>query len=249
MRSWPWKRQRPQYQRFLSVKKADRRSCGLEEVGPSGKGYLPEQPRTKKSQGRTIVKVTNMIRGGENHKRPFEGDRSGLTDELAFPAIPRNRLMDETIILEGMIEDHQEEQKGTNGDCDSKILFPYNVIIGSTRMRNLRATAEKGVRFMEGGAVHQRKEQMSRIREQALLRTKSSSGHGPNQDVLRENIEEGTIKKVRHPEWVTNTIPVKLANGTWKVQVDYSSLNKVYAKDMYLFPGEGEELASLMEYP
>ncbi|GJT78999.1 reverse transcriptase domain-containing protein [Tanacetum coccineum] len=57
------------------------------------------------------------------------------------------------------------------------------------------------------------------------------------------------IRKVQHPEWVANTIPIKLANGTWKVQVDYSSLNKVCAKDICPFPEEGEELASLMEYP
>ncbi|GJV13525.1 hypothetical protein Tco_1355066 [Tanacetum coccineum] len=61
--------------------------------------------------------------------------------------------------------------------------------------------------------------------------------------------KEGTIRKVQHPKWVANTISVKLANGTWKVQVDYSTLNKVYAKDMYPFSEKGEELASLMEYP
>ncbi|GJW78680.1 hypothetical protein Tco_0140362 [Tanacetum coccineum] len=33
------------------------------------------------------------------------------------------------------------------------------------------------------------------------------------------------------------------------VKVDYSSLNKACAKDMYPFPEEGEELASLMGYP
>ncbi|GJY82412.1 reverse transcriptase domain-containing protein [Tanacetum coccineum] len=62
-------------------------------------------------------------------------------------------------------------------------------------------------------------------------------------------IGEGLIRKVRHPEWITNAIPIKLANGTWKVQMDYSSLNKAYSKDMYPFPEEGEELASLMGYP
>ncbi|GKB27107.1 hypothetical protein Tco_0866508, partial [Tanacetum coccineum] len=41
----------------------------------------------------------------------------------------------------------------------------------------------------------------------------------------------------------------KLANGIWKVQVDYSSLNKVCSKDMYPFPEEGEKLVSLMGYP
>ncbi|GJZ28058.1 hypothetical protein Tco_0572705 [Tanacetum coccineum] len=62
-------------------------------------------------------------------------------------------------------------------------------------------------------------------------------------------LKEGLIRKVQHPEWITNAIPIKLANKTWKVQVDYSSLNKVYAKDMYPFTKEGEDLASLLGYP
>ncbi|GJW22675.1 hypothetical protein Tco_0033297 [Tanacetum coccineum] len=60
---------------------------------------------------------------------------------------------------------------------------------------------------------------------------------------------EGLIIKVQHPEWITNAIPIKLENGTWKVQMDYSSLNKACSKDMYPFPEEGEQLASLMGYP
>ncbi|GKE38193.1 reverse transcriptase domain-containing protein [Tanacetum coccineum] len=56
------------------------------------------------------------------------------------------------------------------------------------------------------------------------------------------------IRKVWHPVWVANTITVELANGTWKVQVDYSSLNKVCANDMYPFPEEGEGLAWIMGY-
>ncbi|GJU47459.1 reverse transcriptase domain-containing protein [Tanacetum coccineum] len=60
---------------------------------------------------------------------------------------------------------------------------------------------------------------------------------------------EGLIRKVLHPEWIANAIPIKLTNGTWKVQMDYSGLNKACAKDMYPLPEEGEELASLMGYP
>ncbi|GJT35354.1 hypothetical protein Tco_0925773 [Tanacetum coccineum] len=70
---------------------------------------------------------------------------------------------------------------------------------------------------------------------------------------LKENVfrwlREGLIRKVLHPEWITNAIPIKLTNGTWKVQIDYSGLNKACAKDMYPFPEEGENLASLMGYP
>ncbi|GJW61839.1 reverse transcriptase domain-containing protein [Tanacetum coccineum] len=56
--------------------------------------------------------------------------------------------------------------------------------------------------------------------------------------ILKENmfrwLKEGMIRKVWHPVRVANTIPIKLANGTWKVQVDYSSLNKVCAKDIQI---------------
>ncbi|GKE18186.1 hypothetical protein Tco_1425763, partial [Tanacetum coccineum] len=95
------------------------------------------------SQGRNNVKVTNMIRGGENHKRPFEGDRSGLTDELAFPAIPRNRLMDETIILEGMIEDHQVRRILVDDKSSLEIMYEHyfrNLSVNiRSRLRRCRA--------------------------------------------------------------------------------------------------------------
>ncbi|GJV95554.1 reverse transcriptase domain-containing protein [Tanacetum coccineum] len=38
-------------------------------------------------------------------------------------------------------------------------------------------------------------------------------------------LKEGMIRKVQYPEWVTNTIPVKLANGTWKVKCKYVTRN------------------------
>ncbi|GKB21003.1 hypothetical protein Tco_0854926 [Tanacetum coccineum] len=62
-------------------------------------------------------------------------------------------------------------------------------------------------------------------------------------------LRERLIREVLHPKWITNAKPIKLTNGTWKVQMDYSGLNKACAKDMYPLPKEGEELASLMGYP
>nr|GFC03320.1 hypothetical protein [Tanacetum cinerariifolium] len=56
------------------------------------------------SQGRNNVKVINMIRKGGNSKRSFEEERSDLTNELTFLAIPQNQLTDESIILEGTIK-------------------------------------------------------------------------------------------------------------------------------------------------
>ncbi|GKF11857.1 hypothetical protein Tco_0049783 [Tanacetum coccineum] len=81
----------------------------IEEAVGSGKlAHLVKDIRQNNqkngSQGRNNVKVINMIREGGNRKRPFEEERSGLTDELTFPAIPRNQIADEPIILEEVIE-------------------------------------------------------------------------------------------------------------------------------------------------
>ncbi|GJW36324.1 reverse transcriptase domain-containing protein [Tanacetum coccineum] len=64
----------------------------IEEVVASGNlAYLVKDihwnSQRSGGQGRNNIKVINMIRGGENRKRPFEGERSDLTDELTFPAI------------------------------------------------------------------------------------------------------------------------------------------------------------------
>ncbi|GJW87707.1 hypothetical protein Tco_0163047 [Tanacetum coccineum] len=81
----------------------------IEEVVASGKlAHLVKDIRRNnqknESQGR------NMIREGENRKRPFKEERFGLTDELTFPAIPQNQLTDEPIILEGVIAGKQKMQ-------------------------------------------------------------------------------------------------------------------------------------------
>ncbi|GJR40846.1 hypothetical protein Tco_1216530 [Tanacetum coccineum] len=67
----------------------------IEEVVASGKlAHLVKDIRQNnqrsRNQGRNDVKVINMIREGGNRKRPFEEETLDLTDELTFPAIPRN---------------------------------------------------------------------------------------------------------------------------------------------------------------
>ncbi|GKC44904.1 hypothetical protein Tco_1062626, partial [Tanacetum coccineum] len=77
-----------------------------------------------------------MIRGGGNRKRPFEGERSGLTDDLTFPVIPQNRLTDEPIILEGRIEDHQVQRILVDGGSSSEIMYEHCFINLSINIRS-----------------------------------------------------------------------------------------------------------------
>ncbi|GJR16072.1 hypothetical protein Tco_0798724 [Tanacetum coccineum] len=175
-----------------------------------------------------------------------------------------------------------------------KCRSSYNIIIGRTRMRSIRAVGStiyfmnkfptnQGVITMETSReALQECKHLKRVqglwkegRENAKEAFTISHNH-PDQyvtmgttlttnckqllaNVLQENMErrpmasegrmalkekvfhflkEGLIRKVQYLEWIANTIPIKIAIGTWKVQVDYSSLNKVYAKDMYPLPEE-----------
>jgi hypothetical protein len=46
----------------------------------------------------------------------------------------------------------------------------------------------------------------------------------------------GFIKKVYHPEWLSNPILVKKKSGKWRMCVDYTSLNKACPKDPFPLP-------------
>nr|GEU74944.1 reverse transcriptase domain-containing protein [Tanacetum cinerariifolium] len=100
-----------------------------------------------RSQGRNNEKVINMIKRGGSRKRPFMGERSGLTDEVTFPTILRNQLTGEPIILERMIEDHQtKKMQSSAGRFLERNVPPFgnnrpscNHGKGRTKMRSLRA--------------------------------------------------------------------------------------------------------------
>nr|GEU80574.1 reverse transcriptase domain-containing protein [Tanacetum cinerariifolium] len=66
-----------------------------------------------------------MIREGRNRKRFFEEGRSGLTDELTFPTIPRNHLTDKPIILEGIIKGNQVRRMLVDCDSSSEIMYDH----------------------------------------------------------------------------------------------------------------------------
>ncbi|GJV78597.1 reverse transcriptase domain-containing protein [Tanacetum coccineum] len=98
-----------QHQRCYQLKKKIEEAVASRKLAHLVKDICQNNQRSG-SQGRNNVKVINMIREGGNHKRPFEEERSSLTDELTFPAIPWNQLMDEPIILEGVTKGNQKMQ-------------------------------------------------------------------------------------------------------------------------------------------
>ncbi|GKE38525.1 reverse transcriptase domain-containing protein, partial [Tanacetum coccineum] len=221
-----------------------------------------------------------MIRGGENRKRPFEGERFCLANELTFLAIPRNQLTDEPIILEGVIEGHQtkkmqssddgflkrnvppsrnnrlssnygkgrKEQNGANGVCNNKMSFaiqrhnmkdrnekPWSVekLYGNAdSWKGCKVCGRRRAPGKHGGIC------MGWIRKNCRIAIR----HGAStKDIPSRRAGGRDDQKGSTPEWDAHTIPVKLANETWKVQVDYSSLNKVCAKDIQIRMAENDK--------
>lgn len=60
-----------------------------------------------------------------------------------------------------------------------------------------------------------------------------------NQLVLEETRklkEAGYIREVYYPEWVANPVLVRKANGSWRMCIDFTDLNKAGLKDSYPLP-------------
>ncbi|GJV21872.1 hypothetical protein Tco_1370892 [Tanacetum coccineum] len=194
------------FERVRAFIRGEVATCSAEMVRPSqgDKGYvhlvdpkkleiedIRQNNQRGRSQRRNNVKVINMIREGGSCKWPFEEERSGLTDELTFPTIPRNQLTDEPIILEGVIEGRSKTVLMEFAII--KCRSPYKVIIGRTGMRSLRAV---------GSTIHS---MIKFLTNQGIV-TMETSREAPwecrhlerVQDVLQENIEsEG--RKVSWP--------------------------------------------------
>ena len=53
---------------------------------------------------------------------------------------------------------------------------------------------------------------------------------------VQKLLEAGFIRECQYPEWVSNVVLVKKPNGTWRMCVDFTDLNKACPKDSYPLP-------------
>ncbi|PKA65635.1 RNA-directed DNA polymerase like [Apostasia shenzhenica] len=63
---------------------------------------------------------------------------------------------------------------------------------------------------------------------------------GERQDAIKEEIKKllgaGYIREVQYPQWLTNVVMVKKANGKWRMCVDFRALNQACPKNTYPLP-------------
>jgi hypothetical protein len=74
-----------------------------------------------------------------------------------------------------------------------------------------------------------------RPRKQKLRKISDDKAEGARNEVKRL-LSAGVIKEVIYPEWLTNTVMVKKANGKWRMCIDFTYLNKACPKDEFPLP-------------
>jgi hypothetical protein len=74
-----------------------------------------------------------------------------------------------------------------------------------------------------------------RTRKQRLQKMFDDKAEGARNEVKRL-LSAGVIREVTYPEWLTNTVMVKKANGKWRMCIDFTDLNKACPKDEFPLP-------------
>ena len=59
----------------------------------------------------------------------------------------------------------------------------------------------------------------------------------------------GAIKEVFYPEWLANTVVIKMKNEKWSVCVDLTDLNKVFQKDPFPVPRIDQLVDATIRHP
>ena len=72
--------------------------------------------------------------------------------------------------------------------------------------------------------VQQRRKTFTPERDQAIA------------EEVTKLLTAGFIREVYYPEWLTNVVLVKKANGKWRMCVDFTDLNKACPKDSFPLP-------------
>ena len=55
-------------------------------------------------------------------------------------------------------------------------------------------------------------------------------------DEVNKLLSANFIREVYYPEWLANVIMVKIANGKWRICVNFTNLNGAYPKDSFPLP-------------
>nr|GEV24520.1 reverse transcriptase domain-containing protein [Tanacetum cinerariifolium] len=66
---------------------------------------------------------------------------------------------------------------------------------------------------------------------------------------VQKLVEEGIMREVYYHNWLSNPVMVKMHDGSWRMCVDFTDLNKACPQDCYPLPEIDWKVKSLYGYP
>ena len=87
------------------------------------------------------------------------------------------------------------------------------------------------------------------------LRTMSEDHKKAAQSEVQKLVDAGVIRKVQYPEWLANVVMVPKKNGSWRMCINFTTLNKFCPKDEFPLPridalvdaAAGSEMLSMLD--
>ncbi|GJV14073.1 hypothetical protein Tco_1359396, partial [Tanacetum coccineum] len=138
-------------------------------------------------------------------------------------------------------------------------ISPYNGIIGTPGIREIQAvpsTAHIMLKFLADGGIvticstilipiEYATVIMSpkEIPKEALECTKAIQAE------VQKLVAAGITREVYYHDWLSNPVMVKKHDGSWRMCVDFTDLNKAYPQDCYPLPEIDWKIESLCGYP
>jgi hypothetical protein len=74
-----------------------------------------------------------------------------------------------------------------------------------------------------------------RSRKKRLRKMSDDKAEGARNEVKRL-LSASVIRELKYPEWLSNTVMMKKANGKWRICIDFIDLNKACPKDEFPLP-------------
>nr|GFA15826.1 reverse transcriptase domain-containing protein [Tanacetum cinerariifolium] len=166
--------------------------------------------------------------------RPWHPKKRRLTPspKLTVPLHPN--FLDQEVVVGGSLSD-----EGRTELCS---LLKRNLDIfawqPSDMTRVPRSVAEHRLNVREGCPPVRQKE-----RGQAPERTKAIQAE------VEKLVEAGIMREVYYHDWLSNPVMVKKHDGSWRMCVDFTDLNKACSQDCYPLPEIDWKVESLCGYP
>nr|GEZ35855.1 reverse transcriptase domain-containing protein [Tanacetum cinerariifolium] len=180
--------------------------------------------------------VLSLVFAAKRLRRYFQAHpiakKKAHPTNLTVPLHPN--FLDQEVVVGGSLSD-----KGRTELC---ALLKRNLDIfawqPSDMTRVPRSVAEHRLNVREGyPPIRQKK------RRQATECTKAIQAE------VKKLVEAGIMREVYHNDWLSNPVMVKKHDGSWRMCVDFTDLNKACPQDCYPLPEIDWKVESLCGYP